>query len=443
MESSVTDQLALELNPERFLALLTKLISESKYVQNNPAQGLVPEEDRVGDHVLAALEPYTEAKGGPLRVKRVNFQEKRNNIIIEYPGTTDRVVSFVGSHMDVVPANPEEWQRDPFQLTIEGDFLYGRGTTDCLGHVALITDLMITLAEKRPKLALGVIAVFIANEENSEIPGIGVDELVKQGMLSKLKNGPLYWIDSADKQPCIGTGSAIGWEVTATGKNGHSGLPQNAINSMILAYEGTVEIMRRFHEDFPPHPLEKKYNYNCHSTMKMTMWSHPPGANNIIPGIASIQGDIRLTPFYKVKDVQDAILKYVADINANVTSLPTRGSVFKNELSDGTRGTIALKWVDDVYFGIACDLESPGYKALYDATTEVLGKCQPESLTGSLPCVAELQEAGFDVQICGYGVEAVYHGLNEYCKLSDMKEGARILGKVIATLDKQAAGKQA
>jgi len=206
------------------------------------------------------------------------------------------------------------------------------GTTDCLGHVALLTDLFITLAEKKPKLAVSVLGVFIANEENSEIQGVGVDELVKKGMLSKLKNGPLYWIDSADKQPCIGTGTAMGWEVIATGKNGHSGLPQNAINSMILAYEGTVEIMRRFHEEFPAHPLEKKYNYNCHSTMKMTMWNHPPGATNIIPGKASIQGDIRLTPFYKVKDVQDAIQKYVADINSNITSLPTRGSVFKNEV---------------------------------------------------------------------------------------------------------------
>eukprot|EP01087_Luapelamoeba_hula_P000420 TRINITY_DN1030_c0_g1_i2.p1 TRINITY_DN1030_c0_g1~~TRINITY_DN1030_c0_g1_i2.p1 ORF type:complete len:352 (-),score=39.36 TRINITY_DN1030_c0_g1_i2:52-1080(-) len=324
--------LPVSMNEERFISLLTKLIGEAQHLQNNPPQGLHPEEDRVGDHVLALLEPYTEAKGGPLRVQRINYKPKRNNLIIEYPGTTDRVVSFVGSHMDVVPANPGEWKHDPFKLTIEGDYLYGRGTTDCLGHVALITDLLITLAEQKPALAVGVVAVFIANEENSEIPGIGVDELVKQGLLAKLKNGPLYWVDSADKQPCIGTGAAIGWELTASGKNGHSGLPQNAINSMILAYEATVEVMRRFHEEFPAHPLEKKYNYNCHSTMKPTQWSHPPGAGNIIPGKASISGDIRLTPFYKVTDVQAAIQRYVADINANITSLPTRGSVYKNEV---------------------------------------------------------------------------------------------------------------
>ena len=46
--------------------------------------------------------------------------------------------SFVGSHLDVVPANPETWEVDPFKLTVDGDKLFGRGTTDCLGHVAMI-----------------------------------------------------------------------------------------------------------------------------------------------------------------------------------------------------------------------------------------------------------------------------------------------------------------
>ena len=58
----------------------------------------------------------------------------RSNLIIKYPGTTDEVCSFVGSHLDVVPADPNGWERDPFQLTVEGRTLYGRGTTDCLGH---------------------------------------------------------------------------------------------------------------------------------------------------------------------------------------------------------------------------------------------------------------------------------------------------------------------
>ena len=71
-------------------------------------------------------------------------------------------MAFIGSHLDVVPANHETWERDPFKRTIEGDKLYGRGTTDCLGHVAMVTELFIQLAEKKPKLKRKIVAVFIA-----------------------------------------------------------------------------------------------------------------------------------------------------------------------------------------------------------------------------------------------------------------------------------------
>jgi acetylornithine deacetylase len=80
---------------------------------------------------------------------------------------------------------------DPFTLSIDGDKLRGRGTTDCLGHVALVTELMKKLAQTKPNLKSTVVAVFIANEENSAITGVGVDALVQDGLLNKLKDGPL------------------------------------------------------------------------------------------------------------------------------------------------------------------------------------------------------------------------------------------------------------
>ncbi|TQE08055.1 hypothetical protein C1H46_006329 [Malus baccata] len=149
---------------------------------------------------------------------------------MEYLGTVPgKILSFVGCLMDVVTANPKDWEFDSFSLSIEGDKLCGRGTTDCLGHVALLTELMRRLAETKPKLKSTVVAVFIANEENSSISGVGVDALVKDGLVSKLRDGPLFWIDMADKQPCIGTGGMIPWKLHVTGKLFHSGLAHKAI----------------------------------------------------------------------------------------------------------------------------------------------------------------------------------------------------------------------
>jgi len=244
----------------------------------------------------------------------------------------------------------------------------------------------------------------------------------------------VYWVDSADKQPCIGTGTSLAYTLTAKGRQGHSGLPHNAINSLMLAYEALMEVMRRFHRDFPAHPKEKEYFYPVPSTMKPTMWDHPPGAINQIPGQATISGDIRATPFYDWKVIQAAVNGYVEDINKNITKLQSHHDKFSYQVSDAC-GSIEWGWKETIYRGIACDLNSPGYKAISQATTEVLGTCTPSSLTGSLPCVAELQEAGFDLQICGYGLAKVYHGTNEYCLISDMAQGYKIFSRIITILN--------
>lgn len=56
-----------------------------------------------------------------------------------------------------------------------------------------------------------------------QLTGIGVDELVKRGLLDKCKQGPLYWLDTADSAPCIGTGGIAAWQLTAHGKNREGG----------------------------------------------------------------------------------------------------------------------------------------------------------------------------------------------------------------------------
>jgi acetylornithine deacetylase len=42
-----------------------------------------------------------------------------------------------------------------------------------------MVELFMQLAEARPKLAPTIVGVFIANEENATLTGIGVDEMVR------------------------------------------------------------------------------------------------------------------------------------------------------------------------------------------------------------------------------------------------------------------------
>lgn len=104
-----------DLERDSFVPLLSKLIGESKHVQNNPPE-LIPEEDRVVKHVLNSLLPFsTTTGGGPLILNHVTYFPGRGNLIVEYPGTVPgKILSFVGCHMDVVTANPNDWVLNHF-----------------------------------------------------------------------------------------------------------------------------------------------------------------------------------------------------------------------------------------------------------------------------------------------------------------------------------------
>jgi len=435
----------VELDEAKFLELLKKVMSESEHVQNDPKQGFIPQEGLVAAHLVEALKPFSEENGGPLKVELLTYKEGRPNVKITYPGTDPtRTLGFIGSHMDVVPANPESWDRNPFELTIEGDKLHGRGATDCLGHCVMVTMLMAALGEHKPVLERSVVALFIAGEEGAEA-GVGVDMVVNAGKIDELKNGPVVWIDSADSQPCVGTAGVLQWHLKATGRLFHSGLPHRGINSLELVNEACAEIQKRFYKDFPAHPDEKKYNFSTCSTMKPTQIEIAKGSLNQLPPWTKISGDIRLTPFYDAGVVYKTVLGYVDDLNANIGQLPTRGPCSKYTLDlpdvDIKQGLLELEFsggIEDIRHmgGIACNLESPGLAALTEAFKAVRGKGEPYAITGSLPLVREMQAAGFDLQITGFGLSSTYHADNEYVLLSDIKDAFLVLLRVISAVDK-------
>ncbi|EEY70442.1 uncharacterized protein PITG_05858 [Phytophthora infestans T30-4] len=301
----------IQLDEASYVDLLRKIIGVSEKMQNAPSLGLIPQVNLVSDIVLAELQPYNKTNGGYLTVERVEFVAGRGNAY-QHPdfAHSERTVAFVGSHMDVVPSNPEGWERDPFTLTVEGDNLYGRGTTDCLGHVALMTELFKGLSQKKVSIETKVVCVLIASEENSKIPG-------------------------------------------ATGKLFHSGLPNLGINGIELGMDALTKIQERFYKDFGPLPQEKEYNYSCPSTMKPTKIESSTNGLNQIPPWVKITGGLIAK-----------LHSYVDDLNANITSLEgKRGPVSKYTLPEESwSGKLELTFAKHYLEGIACSLESVGYK---------------------------------------------------------------------------------
>jgi len=414
------------LNDDRFLRALGGMMAHGERLQNSLLKDAPPpQEDLASNVVCKELDPLTHRSG--LRVERISYAEGRSNLILTYPGKMNRTVSFVGAHLDVVPATPTEWQRPPFELQVEGDRLYGRGVTDCLGHVAVLTELFAQLAEAQVELDHTVVAVIIANEEMSNTRGVGIAQLVKDGKLDHLKEGPLYWLDSANFGPTLGTAGMATWRLVVEGKVSHSGFPQHGINAAELAFAATQALQGWFYRNYPPHPKEKEYGFLSPSSLKPTRVQVENDTLTKIPAKAIVEGDIRLTPWYSPQEVKEGAMAFINNLDVNL--LPMLGPS-RYRLTDAT-GLVKLE-LGAPSGGIACDRTSPGYLALAEAIAAVRPDSKPFALTGSLPYVRFLQRHGFDVQITGFGRMDTYHAPNEFAEFSHMRDGFRILCHILA-----------
>jgi acetylornithine deacetylase/succinyl-diaminopimelate desuccinylase-like protein len=72
------------------------------------------------------------------------------------------------AHMDVVTAKRSDWQRDPYTLTEENGFFFGRGTSDVKQEVALLTATFLRLKAEGFVPTRDLIITFSGDEETAQ-----------------------------------------------------------------------------------------------------------------------------------------------------------------------------------------------------------------------------------------------------------------------------------
>jgi len=141
-------------------------------------------------------------------------------------------------HMDVVEANPEDWERPPFKLTQDDKYFYARGAIDNKFGIAQLTSTFIRLKKEGFVPNRDLIIAFSGDEESGmtttrmlahERPDLAEAEFALNsdaggGNLDKNGRPITYRIQAAEK-------TYASWELTSTNPGGHSSRPRpdNAI----------------------------------------------------------------------------------------------------------------------------------------------------------------------------------------------------------------------
>jgi carboxypeptidase PM20D1 len=150
---------------------------------------------------------------------------------------SNKPILFLG-HMDVVEANPDDWQRPPFELTEDDTNYYARGSIDNKFGIAHLTSTFIRLKKSGFVPNRDLLLVFSGDEETSmdttrmlayKRPDIAEAEFALNsdsggGNLNSTGQAMVYKIQAAEKTYAT-------WEITVRNPGGHSSRPRpdNAI----------------------------------------------------------------------------------------------------------------------------------------------------------------------------------------------------------------------
>ena len=369
----------------------------------------------------------------------------RCNVIARLPGRdATRPGLVVHGHIDVVPANADDWSVDPFAAEIREGMIWGRGAVDMKNMDAMILAIVRKWARTGYKPPRDIVLAFFADEEAgmtfgsrwmaAEHPEVfaGCSEAISEvgGFSVTVADGKrLYFVEAAQK--------GIHWmKLTAHGRAGHGSMmnDENALTSIAEAvakigryewpqrYTKTVKALfskiaqvtgKKYDEsDLRPllseiGPTARMIGATLQNTANPTMLEAGYKAN-VIPGSASAVIDGRFLPGY-----EDELNETIREIIGPDISIET------------------------ISRDIALEIEFEG--DLVEAMCKAITTFDPEGIP-----VPYLMSGGTDnkalseLGIIGYGFSplqlpadldfmALFHGVDERVPISGLEFGVKVL----------------
>jgi acetylornithine deacetylase/succinyl-diaminopimelate desuccinylase-like protein len=176
---------------------------------------------------------------------------RAGNVVARLHGSGKGKAVLYLCHLDVVEAKPEDWTRDPFHLTEDNGWLYGRGTIDMKGQDAAVLAALLRLKSEHIVPQRDIVVAFTADEEAGGERN-GVDWLLTEhrdlmdadlvinpdGGEAGMKNGHRLYVGVQTSEKM-----SMAFEAEVTDKGGHSSRP-TADNPIYRLSKGLVRLSK-------------------------------------------------------------------------------------------------------------------------------------------------------------------------------------------------------
>jgi acetylornithine deacetylase/succinyl-diaminopimelate desuccinylase-like protein len=219
---------------------------------SNYGDGSGPGERKAAEHVAGLL--------GEVGIESELFEREsgRTSLVAQWGGTPGgQGALLLHGHLDVVPAEADDWQVDPFSGEIQDGYVWGRGAVDMKDFDAMLLSVVRARTRAGAVPERPVVLCFTADEEAGGRNGAQVlveehrehlahcSEAVGEvgGFSTTIRGHRLYLIEAAEK--------GMAWmRLTARGRAGHGSMmnDHNAVTRLtaavarIGAYEWPVRL---------------------------------------------------------------------------------------------------------------------------------------------------------------------------------------------------------
>ena len=333
--------------------LLQGLIRNRCVTDGSPESG---GEARNADLLAAYLD------GTGLQFQRFEPLPGRASVVARLEGTdpTAPTLLLMG-HTDVVPANPADWDRDPFGGELVDGEVWGRGAVDMLNLTASMAVATRHLAADGPRPRGSLLFLGVADEESGGAWGAHwlldhAPEAVRADYVVTEAGGTRLPLPSAHPGPVLPVmvgEKGIQWiRLIVHGRAGHGSMPFRTDNAAVKAAEIIRRIadnapqpvlhdvwrsfigqaglppelavtlldpvaLDRFLEAAPDLGLARTLHALTHTTISPTS-VHSGTKTNIIPDRAEIELDIRTLPGQTPDDIVAMVRSSLGDLAGSV-----------------------------------------------------------------------------------------------------------------------------
>jgi acetylornithine deacetylase/succinyl-diaminopimelate desuccinylase-like protein len=382
----------------------------------------------------------------------------RANVVARIAGDGPaRGALLLHGHLDVVPAEPGEWERDPFGGEIDGGILYGRGAIDMKNADAVLLAVARHLAAEGIRPRRDIVLAFTADEEDTGAYGAAwladKHRALFEGCTEAVGESggfTFYAGDGVRLYPLASAERGTAWlRLTAHGKAGHGSKPNpdNAVARLagavtrIAAYRWPVRLI----------PTVQAAISAIADAVGVAPGQPEPGAEDrwvaellprLGPAAALVTATVRnsanptmLAAGYKVNVIP---AEATACVDGRV--LPGYSGEFAAALDELTQPDVSWE-----YLHREIPLEAPLAAPLVTAMTEALlaedpgATVVPYCMSGGTDAkqFSRLGMAGYGFTPLllppGYDYYAMFHGVDEQVPVSALHFAVRVMTRLLAT----------